>query len=405
MCTPRLSGFLLLVVCVLPAFTQVGRNRALGDADSFATPSTAVFLSGKVTVDGTDLTEPAAIQVICQGQRHIEAYTNGRGRFSFQFADVSAGIGAGVSDASTSMMMRASSAQELRDWQYCELQAVLAGYSSEPIEFTSRMASLQSTDFGRVALRRTQHVEGTSISVTGALAPAAAQKALEKGRDEATKGKWDKAQAAFEKAVQIYPKYAAAWNELGRVQMHRNDGASAEYSFKQALAADPKYVNPYIGLAQLASQARQWGEVRDVTDKLLALNPVDFPEAYFLNGVANYNLQHAEAAEKRARQGIQVDHDQRVPELHFLLGAILERKRDYQQASEQVQTYLKLARSPAEIDAARKKLAEIRRLSANPDSVEVDSKRQSTGEGGAADHTSADGERCQQGCATNKAVF
>ena len=338
-------------------------------------PSAPVYLSGKVTLDGTDLTESAAIQIICGGRRHTEAYTNTRGDFSFQFSDTATDSAAGISDASTTMLTRRSSALEQRNWQECQLQAALAGFSSEPIELRSRMQEFQSTDLGRIPLQRIEQVEGTSISVTSALAPPAARKALASGREDERKGKWDKAQNSLEKAVQIYPRYAVAWNELGRVQTHNGDANGAKHSFEQSLAADPHYVNPYSGLAQLALQARQWQDVVDATGKLLALNSVNFPDAYFMNGVANYNLQNLEAAESSVRQGIKVDQERTLPELHYLLGTILVRKHDYREASEHLQIYLQLAKKPTEIEAAKKELAEIARVSASVTPVAAEEKR------------------------------
>ena len=87
------------------------------------------------------------------------------------------------------------------------------------------------------------------------------------------KQKFDEAGALFEKAVQIYPKYAAAWFELGRIQLQKNEPDAARHSFEQSIAADSKYVNPYRGLAELDTQQQHWESLVKVTDQLLALNP------------------------------------------------------------------------------------------------------------------------------------
>jgi len=323
-----------------------------------------VFISGKVTLDdGAELVEPAAVQTICHGQRHTMTYTDSHGSFSFQFGDPNPSGSVDLSDASSAMMTSRASIQQSRDWQECEVQAVLAGYTSQPVELASRMSGLESTDVGRVVLHRLEHVEGTSISVTSMLAPSAAKKELEKGRQEEKKGKWDKAEQSFEKAVQIYPKYAAAWSELGQAQMHHNDAASAKRSFEQSVAADPKYVNPYDGLARLAFDANQWPEVVETTSKLLALNPVNFPEAYFFNGVANLHLKNLDAAERSARQGLRVDDGHQILKLDYLLGMILLQKGDYPGATEHMRQYLRFAKQPSDVAEANKELAEIARLS------------------------------------------
>jgi len=342
----------------------------MNPSSSIAHPA---FLSGKVTLDdGSELTDPAAIQLICQGQRYTEGYTDRHGGFSFQFADPTTGD---ASDASTTMMTRSASSQDQRNWRHCELQAALAGYSSQVIELASRMTSLESVDLGTITLHRLEHVEGTSISVTSMMAPNSAKKALEKAREEEKKGKWDQAQKSLEKAVQIYPRYAVAWCELGQVQIRQNNLVSARKSFDQSVAADSKYVNAYDGLAQLAYRANQWPQLLEVTNKLLALNPVNFPGAYFLNGVANYYLGDFDAAEKIIRQGIRVDEQHQVPRLQYVLGVILMRERKYREATEQLQQFINLTKDPAEIQEARKQLAEIERVSGSTSSAVVQEKK------------------------------
>jgi len=332
----------------------------------------AAFISGKVALDdGNELTDSAAIEVTCRSQRHTEAYTDRHGNFSFQFAS-SSGEAGNVGDASATTMTRTASSEELRDWRDCEIQAVLPGYRSEVVDLSSRLSTLESVDLGRILLHRLEHVEGTSISVTSALAPASAKKAFEKAGEEEKKGKSSQAEQSLEKAVQIYPKFAVAWNELGRLQLGKHDAVAAKHSFEQAVAADPKYVNPYNSLAALAFQASEWQQVADITNQLLSLNPVNFPRAYFYNGVAEYCLGDTDAAEKITRQGMRVDDAHEVPQLQYLLGIILIKKQQYQQASEQLEQYLNRVKEPAEIEQAKKQLAEIERLSAtqNPASVE-----------------------------------
>jgi tetratricopeptide (TPR) repeat protein len=352
-----------------------GTTSAPGSS-STGLPAPATFVSGKVVLDeGVPLTEPAAIQTICGGQRLTQTYSDVHGGFSFQMGGTRPSSGAAFSDASSASVGGASGAQSQVDWRGCQLQVVLAGYSSEIVELGSKMSSAESVDLGRVMLRRLGNVEGTSISVTSALAPSAATKALNKGREQEKKGKWDEAQKSLENAVQIYPKYAVAWFELGRVQMHQNDQASAKKSFEQALAADAKYVNPYTGLARLAMNARQWQEVVDLTSKLLVLNPIDFPDAYFLNAVANFYLRNIDAAEKTAREGIKVDAGQQIPRLQYLLGMILLQKHDYPEASEHMQEFLRLAKSPSEVAEAKNELDQIAKLSASVSSPAASEKK------------------------------
>ena len=149
----------------------------------------------------------------------------------------------------------------------------------------------------------------------------------------------------------------------------------ARHSFEQSVAADPKYVNPYDGLAQIAMMAHDWPAVIDATGKLVALNPVNFPDAYYDNAVANYYLKKLDDAEKSALQGLRVDEAHQIPKLQYLLGMILLQKQNYQAASEHMQAYLGLAKQPEDIELARKGLAQIEKVSASaaqPPVVDLD---------------------------------
>jgi len=329
------------------------------------TPNTMIFLTGKVVIDdGSVLTEPAAIQTICKGQKRTETHTDSHGSFSFQFGSLSATSSGGDFDADTSSRNTSAGRPDRRDLRDCELLASLAGFTSDSISLGGRFSGDQSADIGRVVLHRLANVGGFTISATTAQAPGEARRALEKGQEQQKKGKWDDAQKSLEKAVTIYPKFAAAWFELGRVQLQKNDPAGARHSFQQSLAADSKYINPYHGLTQLAMREQKWQELTELSDKLLALNPVSFPEAWLSNALGNYCLQKFAAAEKSARRGLQVDTDHRVPKLEYLLGITLVKKPDYEEAAQHLRAFLSLATKPADVAEAQKQLDEIARLSA-----------------------------------------
>ena len=324
------------------------------------------FLSGKVVLeDGTPLTESATIQTICRGQRRNEAYTDSHGNFSFEFGDRRPGSSAvGIGDAETSFGDSTPNRSNQRDWHDCELQAVLPGYSSQVLELASKVYMSETTDLGRIALHRLGEVQGFTVSATSAQAPNGARKAFEKGRDQQKKQKWDDAQRSFEKAVEIYPKYAVAWFELGRVKLRKTDEAGAREAFNQALSADSRFVSPYQGLAELAMRRHEWQDVVKNTDQILALNPVNFPDAWFQNSVGNYSLKNFEAAERSARRGLKIDPSHQTPKLEYILGMILIRRASYKEAEEHMQQFLHLATQPADVEEAQKQLAQIAKLSA-----------------------------------------
>jgi tetratricopeptide (TPR) repeat protein len=362
----------LLSISSLPASGQPGSG---GGGRGVNTPSrprvitpdvtpTTIFLTGKVVIDdGSVLTESVSIQTVCKGRRHTETHTDSHGGFSFQFG-TRLGSSSDVDfDADTGSRNAPGTRSDRRDLRDCELQASLAGFTSQSIPLEGRFSGYENADVGRVVLHRLANVEGFTISATSAQAPEAARKAFEKSQEQQKKSKWDDAQKSLENAVVIYPKFAVAWFELGRVQLQKNDPAGARKSFQQSLAADSKYVNPYHGLTQIAQREQRWQELVEVSEKLLALNPVSFPDAWLSNALGNYCLQNFDAAEKSALRGLQMDIEHRVPKLEYLLGLILLKKSNSEEAAQHLRIFLSLATNPGDIAEGQKQLDQAVRLS------------------------------------------
>ncbi|MCS7313928.1 MAG: tetratricopeptide repeat protein [Bryobacterales bacterium] len=331
-----------------------------------------IFLSGRVVLeDGTPPPEPVVIERICHGQPRPEAYTDSRGRFSFQLgqnmhlmADASVNTADPLADP-TRRSPGAGFGQPRtiseRDLIGCELRAVLPGYRSDPVPLAGRRL-MDNPDVGTIVLRRLAKVEGTVISATTLAAPKDARKAYEKGLEALKRKKLDEARKQLERAVALYPQYAVAWYELGRIHQEQNNREKAREAYGKALEADAKFMKPYLQLALLSAQDRNWQEVADTTDRLLRLDPFDYPLAYFFNSVANFNLRKLDAAERSAREGIKLDERNQIPKMRHLLGVILANKQDYAAAAELLRTYLPHAANPEESELVRKQLAEIERL-------------------------------------------
>jgi Tfp pilus assembly protein PilF len=342
-----------------------------------------LFLSGKVTMeDGTAPPESLAIQLVCHASPRSIGRTDGKGNFSIDlnnraammtFADssenpdptrLSSNSGSSKNGFSDTVASGSSGAPSQtitdRDLMGCDLQATLPGFRSDVLHLTNRK-SLDDPNVGTLIMHRLANVEGTTISVTSAMAPKDARKAMERAQNFAKKDKWDQAQKEIQKAVEIYPKYAVAWSELGGLQERANDPEGARKSFTMALEADPKLIPPYLALANMASRENKWQEVSDDMERVLKLNPVDFPQAYLLNAMSNYYLKNLDVAEKSARAGIDHDPEHRFPRLHEVLGGLLVRKQDSAGAAEQFRQYLRYAPEGQETARARKQLADLER--------------------------------------------
>ena len=76
----------------------------------------------------------------------------------------------------------------------------------------------------------------------------------------------EEAQAELERAVLVYPRFAAAWVQLGWLYEQQDRLEQAQTAFTQAQAADEKYVPAYIGLAAVSVHAER---VRSIQPRLV----------------------------------------------------------------------------------------------------------------------------------------
>lgn len=325
-----------------------------------------IFLSGRIMMDdGSEVPRNVAIERVCGASVRAEGHTDSKGYFSLQLGanNVDAlqdASSSGVDDfgrpgnfgqvgpptASTAIDPNGYTRQLLLN---CELRARVPGYESQMINLATHR-DLDNPDLGTILLHRLAPDEGTTVSATTLAAPKNARKAYQKGLELLKKKKLDQAQASFQQAVEVYPKYAEAWFELGRLQVTQGQAEAARKSFDQSIRADSKFVPPYIQISMMEFQAQHWQELADATDKAMRLDPFAFPEAFFMNAVANYNLHHVDVAEQSALRGQKLDTHHQVPQISQLLGVIKADRHDYAGAAAQMRDYLQFA--PQAKDAA-----------------------------------------------------
>ena len=212
-----------------------------------------------------------------------------------------------------------------------------------------------------IVLKQIGDPEGSTISVTSLHVPKEAAKAYDKGIQAMSDGKLPAAQRHFERAVALYPEYAQAWSSLGEVLEQQSKASEAADACERALKADPKYVRPYLQLIRLAVSAKRMEDAAALGERALQLNPVEFPGIYYYYAVANYELKHADVAERTARRAIELDLAHDYPAGEALLGKVLADKGDIHGALEHFAKYVQLAPKADDVPAIRKRMAELER--------------------------------------------
>lgn len=347
---------------------------------NFPNPTTQrqmLYISGSVMMqDGTPPPEPVAIERVCGGAAHKEGYTDSKGRYQIQLgqnfemqdvsesSNVSSGLG-GMSGNSGFGNPSGMGGVNPRDLIGCEIRAMLPGFQS-----STAMIRVEGA-FGEIrmdtiTLQRLGGGEGTTISLTTMQAPSNARKAYEKAQKDLTKNNLKDAEKELTKAVQEYPRFAAAWALLGMIHQSNKQLDQASNDFQQSINADSQYAKPYFGLAIIAATQQNWKDTVRMSNQVNRLAPLAYPEAYFFGGVANYNLGNMDDAERNMRKFISLDNEHRRPIAALYLGDILARKQDFAGAVEQAKAYLALAPNAPNSDSVREKLKQFEQLSAAP---------------------------------------
>lgn len=321
-------------------------------------PQSAVFLSGEVVLeDGTYPEEPVRVELVCEGSVRRQTFTHqGMYRLAFNAGTAQAGT---VPDASMSEPPReteffqaernslggpsqayAPQVVNTLDLTGCELRARLAGFQSNPVSL-GRRKPLDRTEVKTMVLRYVGTVEGSTISLNSLKAPDKAKKAYRSAYKELRKKtpSLSKARRELDRAVKEFPDFAAGWQLLGEVHLRRTDEPSARQAFAQAMAADPKYIRPYLSLASLEFDHNRWGEVEKLCSQVIGLTP-DSTYAHYLCGAANYSLGKLDAAEESIRKVLASNEANRYPVADFILGGILTDRGDIPSATVELRRFL-----------------------------------------------------------------
>jgi Flp pilus assembly protein TadD len=320
--------------------------------------SRPAFLAGQVLLeDGTPPPEPVLVARVCGGGPPIpQGYTDSNGRFSFDLGRSTSPI----MDVQNTRAITSSGSSGFNQGELmgCELRAIAHGFTSDAVDLSGRRL-LENPDVGTIVLRRLEGVVGTVFSATTLLARKEVRGAYEKGRELARKKKYDEAIGEYEKAVRSEPRFAAAWYELGLVHQIQNRPREAEEAYRKAVTADPEFVKPHRQLAFISFHEQKWPEVLEATERLLWLDPVSYPDAYYFDSVAHFQMNDLEAAERSARKATTLNPERTIPRAHAVLGAILIEKGDYAGAAEQLRKYVEIAEPGPDVEQARAMLEQL----------------------------------------------
>jgi len=162
-------------------------------------------------------------------------------------------------------------------------------------------------------------------------------------------GDSDKAYGAVNQARTLDPLNPQMYRQLSAVLAQQGRHDEAEVALMQETA-----------IASL--QEGKWQDAADSSGRVLQADSAGYPSAAYLNAMANLRLGNLDAAERSAREAIRLDSAHRNPRTSYVLGLVLAEKREYGQAIDSLNAYLRAASNAPDSETVRKQLRNIEEL-------------------------------------------
>ncbi|PYX52529.1 MAG: hypothetical protein DMG79_00445 [Acidobacteria bacterium] len=193
--------------------------------------------------------------------------------------------------------------------------------------------------------------------------PARAAKEFDKATKLLERQQWKKAMIQLHRALAVYPRYAAAYNNLGVVYAKLGDRASERTALQKAVELNDHFAPAFVNLARMSIVDRDFPAAETLLDKANSIDPSDFQALLLL---ANVELldHHYEQAIANSRKVHALAQDSHASDSHALVHYIAARAFEHESrlpdAAAEFQIFLAEESEGARAEAVRKELASLK---------------------------------------------
>jgi tetratricopeptide (TPR) repeat protein len=198
-----------------------------------------------------------------------------------------------------------------------------------------------------------------TVSATRLQVPPKAQKELDHGNSALADGRLKDAQKNFEKAIEIYPEFDQAYNNLGVVLMQTGDSKGGEVAFSKAIAINDHFARAYVNLAKIRLSEKNYQKAEDLLRKATSADPLN-AQTLFLAEEAAFFQGKGDQVIADARKIHTLDHE-KYALCHFMAARALEGKSLHDQALEEYRLFLKEAPNDPNAKTAQLEIKQIQK--------------------------------------------
>lgn len=200
-----------------------------------------------------------------------------------------------------------------------------------------------------------------SVASVGELStdvPAKARAEFEHASKAAKEGKTDEAVAHLRRAIEAYPNFMMAHNDLGAQLLEQGKLDEAADELQRALQIDPKAFNPNLNMGIVLVKQRRYMEGSEVLRKAVALESTS-PTAHLYLGLALRGIEDSTGAESELKLAYSTGGAPYAIAL-FHLGELYMNRGDRMLARQAFELYLRQSPNAANAAQARQLISVLR---------------------------------------------
>jgi Ca-activated chloride channel family protein len=312
-----------------------------------ATADDKVLFHGKVTLqDGSPPGKLVLIQRTCEGADQ-----------SIPEGAASAKTGEYLVSLRMNELGQIQSSLDMYATLPCVLEAELKGYVSSKIDLSNRLTMLNPR---LPVIVLTPKSQTTTAFSTPSNVPHSAQKDWSLAIKQLTERNWTAAEAPLKAVVQAAPKFPSGWAALGTLYGNLGKAEEARTALLKAVELDPKPLTNYLSLARAQVDVKDFKGAVDTSQILIQRDTKHtYVEAYYLGAIALYQLHDFDKAQAQIDDAIRMDKLRELPRAEYVLGLILEAKKDYPGAEQHLKSFVLLHPRAKEVAKVNERLANL----------------------------------------------
>jgi tetratricopeptide (TPR) repeat protein len=129
---------------------------------------------------------------------------------------------------------------------------------------------------------------------------------FKQGEDYRNNNQYDKALAAYTKAIEVNPQYAEAYKNRGIVYLYLKEYDKAMADNNKAIEVNPQYSNAYNNRGNVYYNLKEYDKAMADYNKVLEINP-QYAMAYNNRGIVYHNLKEYDKAIKDYNKALEID--------------------------------------------------------------------------------------------------